>query len=207
MKLIDEITADEKGQALTELVCVIPLLLCVMLIVLFVAGSGLSHIRALKEARSNAEAKAVKTMNSSAGSAIHSWRYNGIVPFSAKDTMTSRNHLAASITVEDALDNRSWSANEQSLRFYEYTKYASLPEAEEVQNSVFAAKPEMFRAAAELVQGRADEKNNGNFFYRRWKNKNIRNYELTFSRFFYVNINDLDIAGMRANTVYFPALK
>ena len=120
MKLIDEITADEKGQALTELVCVIPLLLCVMLIVLFVAGSGLSHIRALKEARSNAEAKAVKTMNSSAGSAIHSWRYNGIVPFSAKDTMTSRNHLAASITVEDALDNRSWSANEQSLRFYEY---------------------------------------------------------------------------------------
>ncbi len=200
-------TGNEDGQALTELVCVLPLLLCVIFIILFMAGTGLSNIRAVKEARSNAEAKAVNTARSADGTAVYSWKYNGIVPFSAKDTITGKNPLSASITVEDALDNPAWSEYDREVKYYQYRKYSELQGVDEVRKGCFAAKPEMFRAAAELVQGRADEKNNGNFFYRRWRRNEIQNYELNFSRFFSVRINDLDIARQRANTVYFPALK
>lgn len=198
----------EKGQALTELVCVLPLLLCVMLIVLFIAGAGLSNIRAVKEARSAAEHKAVNTAEGSAGSMIYSWNYGRTAPFSAQDRIRSTSSVIPSVMTEDALANEGYSSNAREVPYFEFRRMGALQTGTTIEDGVFGRPPAMFLEAANLVSGRADDSSGkNNFFYSRWNQRTINSYELTFGRFFSMRINDLDIAKQRANTVYFPALQ
>ncbi len=193
---------SESGQALTELVCALPVILCVMLILLFIAGTGLSGIRALKFARDNAERSAVDRTSSADGEMIRRWHYDGIVPFSARDRAGIGSAAVPDQAAADALENGARSVNGADNPWFEYAGPGGLNRLHGISDSAFAVRPAMFHAAARLVRGRADSENN--FFYRRWGERQIRSFELTFGRFFSASITDMDIARQRANTVFMP---
>ena len=198
----DAARKGESGQALTELACALPLILCVMLILLFIAGTGLSGIRALKFARENAERSAVDRTSASDGEMIRGWHYDGIVPFSARDRVRSGSTALPDQAAAEGLEDGAWSINGAANPWFEYTGPGGLKHLHGISDSVFAVRPSMFSAAARLVRGRADAENN--FFYRRWQERQIRSFELTFGRLFSASITEMDIARQRTNTVFMP---
>jgi hypothetical protein len=82
---------------------------------------------------------------------------------------------------------------------------ASLPYA----NDNFAQNlPDSMLAAAELVKATADSNFNKVFTLdsRYTDADEIRDLNFTFTHLFGVEIDDIDLRNMRANTVYYPAL-
>ena len=200
-------------------ICLVPILV-VLLGMIFISGLGISNIRALIQAKGNAELLS-RTSNiaGGAGESIFSWDYGNTeengdgYPFTADDktvSFTEANDAeSGSGTLMDLQLNMvqgSESLTENDNSHYTFMPISSLPGA----NDNFAQDiPETMLAAANLVEGTAN--NNLNKVSTLTSNDSlssdeIKSFNLSFTHLFGIDISNIDLQNMRANTVYYPVL-
>jgi len=195
------------GQAMVEMcICLIPILV-VMLGMIFIAGLGISNIRAFIEAKGNAEL-ASRSQNALGGSgdSIYCWNYGDTdnnedgLPFTADDKIVSLydvdSEYGTEALVTDQLNNSEYSQSEESNNYY-FMPTSSLVSMD--------GNYETMLGAAELVEGSASS-NFNNVFTLDSRTENVGDLKLTFTHLFGVEVDDLDLRNMRANKVYYPAL-
>jgi hypothetical protein len=207
----------QQGQAIVEMcVCLIPILV-ILLGMIFISGLGISNIRAFIKAKGNAEILS-RTNDAVGGSgeSIHHWDYGTPeqggdgYPFTADDRVVNFSEAAASsgtgafcdLLLNDSVGSESSSKDDNSR--YNFRPVALL----NVKNNFAQNVPETMLAAAELVQGRADSDLrkiftiDPNYF----SANEVRSFKFSFTNLFGIDIDDIDLRTMRANTVYYPAL-
>jgi len=197
-------------------VCLIPILV-VLLGMIFVSGLGISNIQAFIQAKGNAELSS-RSLNAVGGEGnnIHHWDYGegedgDSYPFTADDQTVDFYQAGADAGTETLMDLQlnmiqgSESLSEGENSEYIFMPTASLPYA----GDNFAQNlPDSMLAAAELIKGTADSGLNKVFTLdsRYTDADEIRDLNFTFTHLFGVEIDDIDLCNMRANTVYYPAL-
>lgn len=228
-------SSGQQGQAIMEMcICLVPILV-VMLGMIFISGLGISNIRALIQAKGNAEL-ASRSFNAVGGDGdnIFFWDYgtrgsndepSDIIDdyaFTANDEVILWQNGTDDITgtlldlqlnyINDS-ENFSEGANSE----YIYMKTANLTQA---NNNFSQNLPGTMLAAAELVKSTADPGFNNVFTLNDQAsnvcprcgkihggaNLDARGLNLTFTQLFGVEIDDINLRNMRANTVYYPAL-
>ena len=206
-------SSEEKGQAIVEMcVCLIPILV-ILLGMIFISGLGISNIRAFIQAKGNSEL-ASRSQNAVGGygNNIYCWDYGNPddaddegdgYPFTADDEVRtfydvgSENSTEALIT--EHLNNSEYSISRESNDYY-FVPTTSLVSIDNNYDSMLSA--------ANLVEGRADNNFNSVFTLdsRHSDADEIRSLKLSFTHLFGLEVDDLDLREMRANTVYYPAL-
>ena len=199
--------SGQKGQAIVEMcICLIPILV-VVLGMIFIAGLGISNIRAFIEAKGNAELAArSQSAVGGAGNSILCWNYGDTdnnedgLPFTADDKMISiydvDSEYGTEALVTDQLNNPEYSQSIDTNEYY-FMPTTSLLNID--------ANYKTMLDAAELVEGSASS-NFNNVFTLDSRTKNVGNLKLTFTHLFGIEVDDLDLREMRANKVYYPAM-
>jgi len=197
-------------------VCLIPILV-VLLGMIFISGLGISNIQAFIQAKGNAELSS-RSLNAIGGSGnnIHHWDYGegedgDSYPFTADDQTVDFYQAGADAGTETLMDLQlnmiqgSESLSEGANSEYIFMPTASLPYA---GDNFSQNLPDSMLAAAELIKGTADSGLNKVFTLdsRYTDADEIRSLNLSFTHLFGVEIDDIDLRNMRANTVYYPAL-
>jgi len=198
-------------------VCMIPILV-VMLGMIFISGLGISNIQAFIQAKGNAE---LSSRSAGAvggeGNNVHHWDYGDPdnegdgYPFTADDQTVDFYQAGADAGSETLMDLQlnmiegSESLSEGENSEYIFMPTASLPYA---GDNFSQNLPDSMLAAAELVKATADSDLNKVFTLdsRYTDADEIRSLNYTFTHLFGVEIDDIDLRNMRANTVYYPAL-
>lgn len=205
-------TKYQKGQAIMEMcVCMIPILV-VLLGMIVISGLGISNIQAFLQAKANAEI-ASRNINAvgGAGEAIHSWDYSDDgLPFTADDEAVNFSQVNAERNTQEIADimlNRPY--------YSEYPGYfletnSILPEnpyniPQDMNYNYAADIPYNMLAAAALVSGKANT-NLNTVFTLGANNGETRNITPAFTALFGIDLDDIDLESMKANTVYYPAM-
>lgn len=209
--------SKQQGQAIVEMcVCLIPILV-VLLGMIFISGLGISNIRAFIEAKGNAEL-ASRSANAlgGAGNNIHHWDYGededeDSYPFTADDQPVDFQQAGSEYGTETLMDLQlNMVQNSESLTGEENSEYIFMPTAlvPYASNNFSQNLPDTMLAAADLVAGTADS-NFNNVFTLDSNHMNadeIKSINFSFTHLFGIEIDDIDLRNMRANTVYYPAL-
>ncbi len=190
-------------------VCLIPILV-VLLGMIFVSGLGISNIQAFIQAKGNAElfSRSTNAVGGS-GNNIHHWDYGDPdnegdgYPFTADDQTVDFYQAGADtgteVLISEQLNDSMYSA--EIIQDYLFMQTDRLPTT--IDN--FALNiPDSMLAAAELVKGTADSNFNNVFTLK--NDDEVQSLKFSFTHLFGVEIDDIDLRGMRANTVYYPAL-
>jgi hypothetical protein len=197
----------QRGQAMVEMcVCLIPIMV-IVLGMIFVAGLGISNIRAFIEAKGNAElASRSQSAVGGAGDTIFCWNYGDTeknedgLPFTADDKIVSLydvdSEYGTEALITDQLNNSGYSESEV-LNNYNFMPTTSLVSIEDNYETMLGA--------AELVEGMADNHFNSVFTLDS-NTENVRDLKLSFTHLFGIDVDDLDLREMRSNIVYYPAL-
>ncbi len=203
-------SSKQQGQAIVEMcVCLIPILV-ILLGMIFVSGLGISNIRALVQAKGNAEL-ASRAQNAIGGSGdnIYCWDYGDPddadnegdgYPFTADDKIrtfyNNGSEYGTEALITEQLNNSEHSVSRDSNDYY-FMPTTSLVSIDNNYDTMVTA--------ANLVEGRAD--NNFNSVFTLDSNtESTRDLKFSFTHLFGVEVDDLDLREMRANTVYYPAL-
>ena len=211
-------TRHQKGQAIMEMcVCLIPILV-VFLGMIVISGLGISNIQAFIEAKASAE---IASRNSNAvggaGETIHSWDYGDPtqdgdgLPFTADDQPVNfsqvnaeRNTQAiANIQLNMINDSQSMepdAPNNGNQYIFVPTSWISTSD-----NNYAGDIPDTMLAAAALVSGTANS-NLHTVFTLGADNDETRKITPAFTALFGINLEDIDLASMKANKVYYPAM-
>jgi hypothetical protein len=205
----------ERGQAIMEMcICLIPILV-VLLGMIFIAGLGISNIRAFVQAKGNAEILTRSAnITGGDGTLIHSWDYGNPdqggddYPFTADDQIITFG-LSEEGAGPETLINNLLNMSEGSESFvnneYIFSSTASLP----ILDDNFAQDiPATMLVAATLVRGFADSDLRKVFTIdpNEFSSDEIKSFNLSFTSLFSIEIDDIDLINMPANTVYYPAL-
>jgi len=198
-------------------VCLIPILV-VLLGMIFISGLGISNIRAFVKAKGNAEL-ASRSVNAIGGSGenIHHWDYGEDedegdgYPFTADDQTVNFYQAGSEYGTETLMEMQlNMIQDSESLSEGDNSKYIFMPTSlVPYASDNFAQNlPDTMLAAAELVVGRADSNFNNVFTLNsnHMDDNEIQSLNLSFTHLFGIEIDDLDLRDMRANTVYYPAL-
>ena len=210
-------TKYQKGQAIMEMcICLIPILV-VLLGMIVISGLGISNIQAFLQAKANAEI-ASRNINAvgGAGQTIHSWDYGDPVqdgdglPFTADDQPVNFSQVNA--------ERNTQAIAEQMLNRPYYSEFPDyyldtgsiLPQnpfnvPQDMNYNYAADIPSNMLAAAALVSGTANT-NLNTVFTLGADNDETRNITPAFTALFGINLEDIDLASMKANTVYYPAM-
>lgn len=190
-------------------VCLIPILV-ILLGMIFVSGLGISNIRAFIQAKGNAEL-ASRSQNAIGGSGdnIYCWDYGDPddaddegdgYPFTADDKIrtfyNNGSEYGTEALITEQLNNSEHSVSRDSNDYY-FMPTTSLVSIDDNYDTMVSA--------ASLVEGRADA-NFNNVFTLDSNTENVRDLKFSFTHLFGVEVDDLDLREMRANTVYYPAL-
>lgn len=210
-------TKNQKGQAIMEMcVCLIPILV-VLLGMIVISGLGISNIQAFLEARANAE---IASRNISAvggaGETIYSWDYGDPVqdgdglPFTADDQAVNFSQTNAERNTQEIAENmlnRSYYSEYPDNFLAASSILAQNPfNVTQDMNYNYAADiPATMLAAAALVSGTAST-NLNTVFTLGDNNKETKNITPAFTALFGIDLDDIDLASMKANTVYYPAM-
>ncbi|MDD5699495.1 MAG: hypothetical protein PHH77_12850 [Victivallaceae bacterium] len=210
--------SGERGQAIMEMcVCLIPILV-VMLGMIFIAGLGISNIRALIQAKGNAETLSRSPLvTGGAGDNIQSWDYGNPkaggdgYPFTADDKIVGcsesedGSNTAGLIERQLNSDQDSESLSGDANSNYIFTKVSALPD---LTDNLAQDIPQTMLAAADLVEGTADSNlakvftvTSANF-----SENEINRFHLSLTHLLGIKIDAVDLRNMRANTVYYPSL-
>ncbi|MDD5698443.1 MAG: hypothetical protein PHH77_07475 [Victivallaceae bacterium] len=207
-------SSGERGQAIMEMcVCLIPILV-VLLGMIFIAGLGISNIRALIQAKGNAEMLSRSPLiYGGAGDNIQSWDYGDPdeggdgYPFTADDKIVgfseSEDGENTASLIERQL-NRDWDSGSTDGSY----TFSAVSALTDVDDNFAQDVPQTMLAAAELVEGTADSDlakvftlTSDNF-----SASEIDRFNLSFTHLFGIKIDAIDLRNMRANTVYYPSL-
>ncbi len=187
-------------------VCLIPILV-IVLGMIFIAGLGISNIRAFIEAKGNAElASRSQSSVGGAGDSIFYWNYGDTdnnedgLPFTADDKIVSYYDVDSDYGIEalvtDQLNNSGYSRSMYSNDYY-FMPTTTLINVEDNYETMLAT--------AELVEGQADS-NFNSVFTLDSNTENVGDLKLSFTHLFGIEVDDLDLREMRANKVYYPAI-
>jgi hypothetical protein len=212
--------ANQKGQAIVELcVCLIPILV-ILLGMIFIAGLGISNIKTFIQAKANAEILSrSNSVVGGDGQTIHHWDYgqpeyggDGYA-FTADDRIVdfaeSGTSFETRAQVDSSLNNQSWS---ESISGNERVNYTFMPlsalpgTADNFSQDI----PATMLAAAELVSGTADSDLSKVFTIEEsdyFSPHEIRSFNFAFGQLFGIEVDDIDLHRMQANTVYYPLIK
>ena len=208
-------SSKQQGQAIMEMcICLIPILV-VMLGMIFISGLGISNIRTFIQAKGNAEL-ASRSFNAVGGNGdnIYYWDYgtqnsnddpNDIIDdyaFTANDEVILWQNGTDDVTgtlLNRQLDyiNDSESSDEGANSEYIYMKTANLTQ---VNNNFAQNLPGTMLAAADLVEGKADAGFNNVFTLDPNHMDGVSDLNSTFTILFGIEIDDIDLRNMRANT-------
>ena len=207
-------SSKQQGQAIIEMcICLIPILV-VVLGMIFIAGLGISNIRTFIQAKGNAEYNS-RLSNASevsgAGDNINYWNYGVYdpedpfsidkdgdgLPFTDDDKANTFNPDDNTFGIDNTeqLNNPEYSESRDSNDYY-FMPTTSLVSIDNNYGTMLAA--------AGLVEGTADSGLNNVFTLSH--TDNAGNLKLTFTHLFGIEVDALDLSGMPANKVYYPAL-
>lgn len=203
-------SSKQQGQAIVEMcVCLIPILV-ILLGMIFVSGLGISNIRALVQAKGNAELTSrAQNAIGGYGDNIYCWDYGDPddadnegdgYPFTADDKIrtfyNNGSEYGTETLITEQLNNSEHSVSRDSNDYY-FMPTTSLVSIDNNYDTMVTA--------ASLVEGKAD--NNFNSVFTLDSNtESTRDLKFSFTHLFGVEVDDLDLREMRANTVYYPAL-
>lgn len=197
----------ESGQAILELALAMIALMALMLIALFIGGSGIANVRTLLEARADAEVAAMTGRAGGDGRAVGSWSYDGAVEFSALDRVNHGGGGSGAMNWgRQGLESGIYSEGLPGNRYYDYRGPAEVDVL--ALDSLLVDRPVDFLEAAQLVEGRADRSGSGadNLFESRWDGETRRGFRQGFRRLFHYRIDNLRLSSQPANKAYFPSM-
>ncbi|MDD5728611.1 MAG: hypothetical protein PHV59_08615 [Victivallales bacterium] len=216
-KHINKEMQAQAGQAVMEMcICLIPILV-VLLGMIVISGLGISNIEAFLEAKANAEtASRLSGAAGGAGEMIYSWDYGDPdndgdgYPFTADDepvNFSQANAAGNTYTLADTiLNNITGSQSLAAEADDNANQYIFMATSSVVNDNNFAGNlPQTMVAAAALVRGSPNSGLN-TVFTLNTSNKEAKNITPAFTALFGLDLSDIDLVSMRANTVYYPVL-